>query len=471
MTQLTDQAWFVWGAVVAVGLPVVLVMLTELHTSLVRRDNPMAVPVAMLRNYAVPAGVLLLLFTKAWDVSAQTTWVRLLATAFGFVLLVLALSALNVVLFGRAASGSWRERMPTIFVDIARLVLIVVGLAVLFALVWGADVGGLFAALGVTSIVLGFALQNAVGSIVSGLLLLFEQPFQLGDWLDTGSVRGRAVEVNWRSIHIETDAGMQIVPNAELAESSFTNLSQPAGLHTTVVSSAFASSDAPDMVRSLLDRVACDLPALHPDVPPVSTMTGPRSFETAITTRTPADAPLVVSTFLGWLWYASRRAGLHLDGDDPAGADDDQMAALVRSVATSLHVTDDEVAVVAQRCVRERWGHGEVIQHAGTVPDGLRFVIGGRVSVRAATDHLVQVLELTPGEYFGQSTLTRQPVMSDDVARGEVTTLLVPQAVIDELVRSRSTLARELGHTIDVRRGQTRDALSGTSAPERAGDV
>ena len=102
-------------------------------------------------------------------------------------------------------------------------------LAVLFAWVWGADVGGLFTALGVSSIVIGLALQNAVGPIVSGLFLLFEQPFRLGDWLDTGSVRGRVIEVNWRAVHIDTGNGIQIVPNGSLADASFTNLSKAPG--------------------------------------------------------------------------------------------------------------------------------------------------------------------------------------------------------------------------------------------------
>ena len=56
----------------------------------------------------------------------------------------------------------------------------------LFWWVWDADVAGVFAALGVTSIVVGLALQNAVGSIVSGLFLIFEAPFELGDWIETG---------------------------------------------------------------------------------------------------------------------------------------------------------------------------------------------------------------------------------------------------------------------------------------------
>lgn len=471
MNDLTDQRWFVWVVAIGVGLPIVLLVLTELHMSLARRRNAMASPVAMLRNYAVPAGVLLLLFTQAWDISAEATWIRLLATVFGFLLLVLALSALNVVLFSHASTGTWRDRMPTIFVDIARLILIVVGLAVIFAFIWGADVGGLFAALGVTSIVLGFALQNAVGSIVSGLLLLFEQPFQLGDWLDTGSVRGRVVEVNWRAIHIQTGSGMQIVPNATLAESSFTNLSQPAGVHTVVVSSVFASSDRPDAVRALLDRVASDLPALHLEVAPVTTMTGPATYATALSTRSPADAARVVSVFLSWTWYAAQRAGLHLDGYGPTAANATEIEAILRSVAGPLHLVEEDFSLLAHQCTRERWGAGEVIQHAGTVPTGLRFIVAGRVAIRVSDgERIVQAAELGTDDFFGQSTLTRQRTVSDDVALSEVTCLLVPQAVIDDLVRNRSRLARDLGRMIDLRRVQTRSALE-TAPPDSTPDL
>ena len=56
-------------------------------------------------------------------------WVRVVATVFGFLLILLVLSAFNVVLFSNAEEGSWRRRVPSIFVEIARLVLVVVGLA------------------------------------------------------------------------------------------------------------------------------------------------------------------------------------------------------------------------------------------------------------------------------------------------------------------------------------------------------
>ena len=74
---------------------------------------------------------------------------------------------------------------PSIFIDLGRLIVIVIGLGLLFSWVWGTNIGGLFAAVGVTSIVIGLAVQTAVGPVIAGLFLLFEQPFRIGDWLDT----------------------------------------------------------------------------------------------------------------------------------------------------------------------------------------------------------------------------------------------------------------------------------------------
>ena len=49
---------------------------------------------------------------------------RVVATVFGFVVLVLLLSGLNATLFQGAPEGSWRKRMPSIFLDVARFALI-----------------------------------------------------------------------------------------------------------------------------------------------------------------------------------------------------------------------------------------------------------------------------------------------------------------------------------------------------------
>ena len=227
MTDLLDSSWFYWAIGVAVGLPVGLILLTEWQHVLVRRQSILARPVSLLRNYLLPLAALLLLLVKATEVSAEATSVRVVATVFGFVVLMMLLSGLNATIFQGAPEGSWRKRMPTIFIDVARFVLIALGLAVIFSYIWGANVGGLFTALGISIVVLGLALQNSVGQIISGLLLLFEQPFQLGDWLDTPTARGRVVEVElaghpyrhrqWHADHAQLGAGRRVLHQPEPA--------------------------------------------------------------------------------------------------------------------------------------------------------------------------------------------------------------------------------------------------------------
>ena len=461
IADLASEPWFGWAVGLSVGLPVALILLSELHGALVRRGSGMAAPVAMARNFAVPATALLILFTQVWELDREETWVRILATVVGFLAMVLVLAALNVVLFQQAATGTWRERMPSIFVDIARLVLVVAGLAIVFAWVWGANVGGLFAALGVTSIVLGFALQNAVGSIISGLLLLFEQPFRLGDWLDTGSVRGRVVGVNWRAVHIDTGNGTLIVPNASLAGDSFTNLSQPAGTHAITIPTTFAVGDRPDAVAAMLDRVAGDIPVpgIEPNVDTV--MTASKSYATTIAIRSPADADAVAATFVRWAWYASRRAGLHLDGATDEFATPELVLATLRSVGPALHVRDDEMEAVAARMHIERWAAGEVVQHDGEIPDALRIVVSGRVAVymRSPLGDLRPSGDLAPGERLGITALVRQPSFTTARAVSELEVLVAPIDLVEDLARTHPALARDLGREIDNRRERLRTAL------------
>jgi hypothetical protein len=50
MTSVFDTSWFLWAVGIAVGFPLALVVLTELHNALLRRRSALARPVYPLRN-------------------------------------------------------------------------------------------------------------------------------------------------------------------------------------------------------------------------------------------------------------------------------------------------------------------------------------------------------------------------------------------------------------------------------------
>jgi small-conductance mechanosensitive channel/CRP-like cAMP-binding protein len=465
MNDILTSSWFYWAVGIAVGLPVGLIVLTEWQHALARRNSFLARPIGLLRNYLLPLGALLLLLVKATEVSTKETPVKVVATLFGFVVLVLLLSGVNATLFQAAPEGTWRKRIPTIFVDVARFVLIALGLGIIFSYIWGAHIRGLFTALGVTSIVIGLTLQNSVGQIISGLLMLFEQPFRIGDWIEMPTARGRVVEVNWRAVHIDTGTGLQITPNSVLAIASFTNLSRPAGAYKIKINTIFGTEDPPDKVCAMLTRLARELPQLKPESEPKSFPLGGLQYRTNIPLRSPADDTAAKSTFLRWVWYASRRDGLHLDeAEDDFGSPEVVAESVRQVVAPALRLSAADQQQLAGSAALVRFGADEIIQRVGEVPSRMTFIVSGRVRLTAPTDDgsVVPVATLPAGSFLGQATLTRQAVLANAHALGEVTALQVSREHVEELLQRNPSLLQELGRLIEERRSHVRRALAAT---------
>jgi hypothetical protein len=353
--------------------------------------------------------------------------------------------------------------VPAIFVDVARFLLISVGLAIIFSYVWGAHVGGLFTALGVTSIVIGLTLQNSVGQIISGLLMLFEQPFRLGDWIETSTARGRVVEVNWRAVHIDTGSGLQITPNSVLAVASFANLSRPPGTHRIKITTVFSLDDPPDRVCETLSRVAGELPQLRTGGSPKTVPLGGLQYSTSIPLHSPADDGAAKSTFLRWIWYAARREGLHLDDAEGEFCTPEMVEDAVRTaVAPLLRLTPADQQLLTPRAMVVRYGADEVIQHVGEVPARMTFIVAGRVRLTVPVDDgsLVPITTLDEGSFLGQTALTRQAVLANAQALGEVTVVQVGRDHIEEVLQRKPALLHEFGRLIEERRNHVKRTLA-----------
>ena len=473
IASVFSAPWFWWAIGIAIGLPVLLVVLTEWQQSLRRRSSPLLRPVGVLRNFLVPLSALLLAMMGATQIPATATPVRIVGTLVAVVVLVLMLSGLKASLFQSAAESSWRGRIPSIFVDVVRFALIAIGVALIFAYIWGANLGGLFTALGIGSIVIGLTLQNSVGQIISGLLMLFEQPFKIGETIETSGAKGRVIEVNWRAVHLKTGTGLQIIPNSVLAGQTFKNLSRPADAKATRVTSIFAVEDRPDQVCAMLIRCASQLPGCDPDLTPTAVPLGKLQYRTRIPLHSAADDDDAEATFLRWIWYAARREGLHLDEAEDGFSDPQLVAeALDSVVAPVLRLTADQQRAMAPHASIERYGAGELIVAGGTVPDAVSFIITGKVLLTATGEdgsrNEVSVLE--EGSFLGQSTLIRHPVAGSAFAIDEVLLIRIEREAIERVVQRNPVLLQEFGRSIDERRADFRRAMSASnpeSDPER----
>ena len=69
---------------------------------------------------------------------------------------------------------------------------------------FGYDVGGMLTGLGLTSAIIALAAQDTVKEIFSGLMIFWDKPFAIGDWVEIGEVSGTVEEISFRSTKLRT---------------------------------------------------------------------------------------------------------------------------------------------------------------------------------------------------------------------------------------------------------------------------
>jgi small conductance mechanosensitive channel len=86
------------------------------------------------------------------------------------------------------------------------------------------DVTAFLAGLGILGFTLGFALQNIMQNFVSGVILLIEQPFDVGDAVELNGYGGTVLTISLRTTEMRTFDGLIVmIPNADVLSNTITN--------------------------------------------------------------------------------------------------------------------------------------------------------------------------------------------------------------------------------------------------------
>lgn len=145
-------------------------------------------------------------------------------------------------------------------------------LGILVALhVFGFDMTSITLVFGALGIGLGFGLQNIFNNFISGIILLFERPIQVGDNVEIGGTWAVVKKINVRSTFVQTyDNATLIIPNSDFISTQVTNWSfKDKRLRRVVEVGVAYGSDTERVKNTLLeapDRIPRVLKYPMPDV-------------------------------------------------------------------------------------------------------------------------------------------------------------------------------------------------------------
>ena len=329
---------------------------------------------------------------------------------------LLAALGASIMLVVVAINPLRHNRLPDRFPTIVQDALIIALFAMVATLFLQEKI---LATTAVGAVVIGFALQDTLGNLFSGLAIQIDKPFSVGHWVRIAGIDGMVTEVTWRATTIRTKTGnFVIVPNSGVAKETITNYSEPT--HDTMLEiEVGASYDAlPNDVKAVILEALSNEPLIvrspAPDVLLTDFAASAITYKVRVWTADFADEGQTRDRVRSRIYYAFRRAGITIPY--PIQVQINQEAApIVSADATarahsldgvglfsSLHDSQREQLIGSSRTLL--FEAGQVIMREGEAGASMFILKHGAATVTLVeTDGAVATLK--DGAVFGEMSL------------------------------------------------------------------
>ncbi|HZS35679.1 MAG TPA: mechanosensitive ion channel family protein [Polyangia bacterium] len=378
-----------------------------------------------------------------------------------------------------------RVGVPKILRDLTTTVAMLVALVVLLR-ESGVNLLSIVTTSAVLTAVIGLALQDTLGNLLSGVALQLESSIKIGDWIRVEDKPiGRVREIRWRSTVIQTKNGdLVIIPNGMMTKGVITNFNKDELENRRWVYFSVGLRHPPNDVQRVIVDALGDVPNVSKRTPPDCIVWGFKEsvIEYAVRYRLidylpddPTDSEVRKR-----IWYALSRSGIEIPfpahnvlvtqrdearAQEKAERDTRNRADAVARVGLFAPLGAAERESLARALRLALYGAGEVILRAGDPGDSLYIIRAGEVSVRIHVDGLEkEVARLGVGQFFGEmSLMTGEPRHATVVAFRDAECYVVDRAAFQQIVAGKEALVAEIGKLLHERDLELRGQKQGLS--------
>lgn len=464
-------------ALYVVAWAVLTAALTAVARALDARKHPLHGPVRVVRGAVLLFALLALIARREldWHAADAHPWARnalgVIETLLWCSVIAAAVGFVTHSATVRKEGAQYATRYPKLLLDIVRLILVLIGACFVVSSVWGYDPSGLLTALGVSSIVLGLALQNTLDNVMVGIAVLFERPFQVGDWITVGSLTGEVIEMNWRSVRVRTRArDLVVIPNSVIGKETLVNMSRPTKAHAESHVLGFSYDDPPNKVKRVLMTVVRNTRGVLTDPAPAVRTVNYAAYSIEYQVRFFIEDYLrqqeINDEFMTRVWYAAKRNGLNIPfpiqtsyefhGEMPKAQDPSKRsAAALASVPVFVPLDPAELETLSHECEQLAFGRDERVVHQGDPGDAMYVILEGTAIVTLTDESRSEreVARLARGEFFGEmALLTGEARTANVTAVDDLIVVVVNKASLHSMLARRPGLAQEMAEIVEARR-------------------
>ena len=437
--------------ILILGYPAVAIVVLEFARRIAARAPFISGILRQMAYVLFPTGAIWLILRVLAELPPDNWGIRMAETAFALTGLYLLLRVVQAMLMSLVDD---QMRAPKLLFDVVRIGLSVVWGSVMVSSIWNVNLGSIFAAMGVGSIALAFALQEFLGNLLSGMGLLSAHKFRIGDWIMIDGKAAKVVEMDWRTVTLITGSQTVIVANSTLAKSNLTIAARAEQKTAIAVPLALGVNVPPEQVRDAVIEAAQAIPGLAEPGPRcfVSGIArGKINYNVILTVANPGILAGPQDEFLSRFWYLAQRRGLRLDpSPDPDAAARQQM--LEQSAA--FRRDPEAIPQLAHESVFRRYRRGDLLLAVGVRTTEAFLVVKGKLAVMVPTKDAEIRLELVAS---GQLLVLQEMLAGGSspvrVLADEDTDVLAirAQALLDAMERSR-VVARDISAVAEARR-------------------
>ncbi len=476
MIPFFSDSGTVWTLIVAIGYPLLAIILVELKRVSQKRLPEAAKICTLLQVTILPPLAVFILSSQVAHAAPDGVTSKLLLSILAIASINTCLATINVVMRTGVFSAQWVQQTPELILDIIRLALVLLAAAFVASHIWAVDLGSLLAALGVGSVVLGFALQDTVSGFFAGVSIMSGRHFKEGDWIEAGEVSGRIVHMNWRTITVESldDNRLVVIPNAELAKTMFTVLTTATRSFGENILVSFAYTTPPARAMAALEKAvwSVDLVLQEPphDIDFVEHGPNGMVFELTMHTNSRKEGEEAVTEILRKLWYICQREGLTLSGAANRMYRNDRLPQMTKAEITEVLAASgmfpkDAPAfdTVARQARFELYDNDELLLGAGQPFTRLYLVVKGELATSIHQGQSPRVVQqVGAGEFFiERAFLTGAPSVVNLRAEGEASVITLEASAVLAFLTANPGLARRFEEAIELTETGLANVLSG----------